>query len=139
MWWGSSPRWVRWVTAGYVIGFVEGMCAHIRDLFDHRWHAYDYASAPLRVFDYSLLLLDPLAAFLAVEGRRSGLILAAAIMAADLPSNWWENRRWIQQDPVRIVEYPGLLGIVTLTVFVVATFAGLWREFGKNHRAPQPV
>ncbi|QEV42747.1 hypothetical protein CP978_33160 [Streptomyces nodosus] len=116
--WGGQPVWARWVLAVYVIGFLEGACAHVLDLARDGIHAYAaFPQVPLQVFFVGLVILDPLVVVLVVLVRREGIWLASAVMVADVFANWWGNRHWLQDDPANLVR---LSPVTLFGVFVVA-------------------
>lgn len=75
----------------YVAGFLFGAAVHARDFVLHgpRPYAGDWPLA-LEAFWMALLPLDLLTAgLLAMGRRRSGLVLAAAVMLVDVAVNAW--------------------------------------------------
>ncbi|MFJ3308435.1 hypothetical protein ACIPSA_36360 [Streptomyces sp. NPDC086549] len=72
--WGGQPVWARWVLAVYVIGFVEGTCAHLLDVARGGIHAYaSFQQVALQIFFVSLAVLDPLVAVLVGLVRKEGV------------------------------------------------------------------
>ncbi|RCG16755.1 hypothetical protein DQ392_21230 [Streptomyces reniochalinae] len=136
--WGSVPRWGRWVAAGYVVGFLEGGCAHLLDLLRGGIHVYaPIAAVPWQVFFVGLVVLDPLVVVLVAGRRAAGVWLAGAVMAADVVANWAVDWQWVREDPGWALRPVGLLPITLFGVFVLATCAPLARavESGGRVRA----
>ncbi|MDF3143962.1 MULTISPECIES: hypothetical protein [unclassified Streptomyces] len=133
--WGAQPLWARWVLAVYLIGFTEGTGSHIADLVRGGIHAYaSFPQVSLQVFFVSLVILDPLVAVLVGLVRREGIWLASAVMVLDVSANWWGNRHWLRDDPVRLL---WLLPITVFGLFVVALAIPLYRAVaGAASRSP---
>jgi hypothetical protein len=89
-WAYRTPRWVVSLVCMYAAGllFVDAV-AHLTDLLRHGLRLYDWAPGWLNWYRSSLAVLDPLAAWLLLRGRRGGVTLACAIMATDLAANWY--------------------------------------------------
>ncbi|WP_433453627.1 hypothetical protein ACQPXS_35835 [Streptomyces sp. CA-142005] len=117
--WVGLPLWARWVLAAYVVGLLEGTCAHLLDLTRGGIHAY--ASYPLvsQVLFIGMVFLDPLAAVLVGLLRKEGIWLAGAVMVFDVCANWFGNWSWVRNHPVRLVHPVGLLPITAFGLFVV--------------------
>jgi hypothetical protein len=84
---GAIHRRTRAVIAVYIACFAIGACNHARDFAARGWRPYDFAPWPLEAFWSALILLDTLAIVLLLRWRRAGLLLAAAIMLADVGVN----------------------------------------------------
>jgi hypothetical protein len=113
-----TPRWVVALVLVYVVvlAFV-GAASHIADLLRGGLRPYPWAPGWLNLFWSSLAVLDSLAALLLVRGRRAGVDLSCAIMAADLAANWYA---------VYGVQHSGFLaqpGLQRLTAFALFLFA----------------
>ncbi|MER5756107.1 hypothetical protein [Streptomyces sp. NPDC002088] len=122
----------------YLIGFLEGTCAHLRDLARGGVHAYaSFPQVPLRVFFFGLVVLDPLTAVLVGLLRREGVWLAGTVMVMDACANWVGNWQWVQDDPAGLLHPVGLLPITLFGLFVVAFSVPLHRTAaGAAGRAP---
>lgn len=126
--WSGQPVWARWVRAGYVIGFLEGACAHFLDLVRGGIHAYaSFPRVSLQAFFVSLVVLDPLVVALVASVRRPGVRLAGAVMVLDVCANWIGNWQWLRDDPAELLRPVGLLPITLFGLFVVATLVPLHR------------
>jgi membrane protein HdeD len=70
-------------------GFVIGGAFHLRDIVAGGWMPYRFAPDAMNLFWTMLLPLDLIAAGLILwrRGRRMGVVLGLAIMAADLSVN----------------------------------------------------
>jgi hypothetical protein len=124
----------------YVIGFLEGACAHFRDLFRGGIHAYaSWPHVSIQVFFVSLVVLDPLVAVLVALGRRHGVWLASGVMVLDVSANWIGNWRWLRDDPAGLLSSGGLLSITLFGLFVVASVLPLHRTTATVERKPQAV
>jgi len=83
-----SEARVRVVLGLYIACFGVGACNHARDFISYGWRPYHWGFPLLEIFWTSLIFLDALAiATLLSRFRRSGLLLAAAIMMADVAAN----------------------------------------------------
>lgn len=107
--WGARPPWARWVLAGYLIGFADGTAAHLLAVLA------------------SLVVVDPLVVVLVALVRRAGIVLAGAVMAADLAANLTGNWAAIQRDPAGLLLSAGLAGIGLFGLFVLVTVVPLLR------------
>ncbi|MGW2254721.1 hypothetical protein ACWCXH_31680 [Kitasatospora sp. NPDC001660] len=139
--WGTRPRWVRWVAAVYVIGFVEGSAVHAYDVIVGGLHAYRDWPLPSQLLFHALLVLDPLAAVWVARARPAGPVLGAAVMAADLTANWWENWDGLMRHPLDYLQPVGLLPMTFFGLLVLATAAPLRRSFrrvGRPHGVHRP-
>ena len=121
------PGWAQFCLFVYAACFVEGLGSHIRDLVLYGFHAYDWAVWPWRVMWYSFLLIEPVAVWLALRARWAAAPLGIAIMAGDLPPNWYYNWSAIKADPGLFWAPVGLLPMSSFGLFVVITGVPLWR------------
>ncbi|GAB2567336.1 hypothetical protein [Kribbella endophytica] len=120
--WRTLPRWTRWTLAVYLIGFVEGACAHVLDLARGGIHVYaSFAPLPLQVLFVCLVVLDPLVVVLVALVRPWGVRLACAVMALDVTANWITNWPQLQDDPTSLIRPYGLLPITLFGVFVLGS------------------
>ncbi|MEY9843391.1 hypothetical protein [Streptacidiphilus sp. MAP5-3] len=138
--WGERPRWARWVSIVYVIGFVEGAGSHLHDVIGGGLHAYQGWPMASQILFFSLLLLDPLAAVLVAWGRPAGPLLGAAVMVADLTANYQGNWEELMSEPLDYLGVTGLLPITLFGLFVLATAVPLRRAFRSQlRRTLRPV
>jgi hypothetical protein len=128
------PWWARCALLGSVIGFMDGTGDHIRWMLHGGIHAYAsaYPQVPIQVVFVCLVVLDPLAAVLAVLARRAGVWLACAIMVADMIANWVGNWARITNPQGRLLDTVPWL-ITAFGLFVFATAVPLLRAL---RRAP---
>lgn len=69
-------------------GFAAASAFHLADIVRYGWLPYRFAPLHLNAFWTSLTVFDPLViAALGTGRRRVGLVLAAAIMVADIAAN----------------------------------------------------
>jgi hypothetical protein len=112
----------------YAGGFLEGACSHVLDLVRGGLRAYaGFGSLSLQVFFVALVVLDPLAAVLALRAQPWGLRLAGVVMTLDVLANWYVNWPWIKEDPAGLLRPVGLLPITLFGVFVLASLRPLLR------------
>jgi uncharacterized membrane protein len=131
------PAWARWVLVIYVLGFLDGTGAHVRQLLHSGTHAYAGAQVAIQVLFVSLVLLDPLAALLTGLLRRAGVWLACLIMVADVIANWARNwARIVTTHGHLLATAPWL--ITAFGVFVLATSLPLLQVMRRNG-APGPT
>ncbi|WP_438489386.1 hypothetical protein [Streptomyces sp. S186] len=120
--WRGLARWARWVLVVYVVGFVEGTCAHVLDLARGGIHVYAaFAPVLLQVLFVSLVVLDPLVVVLVGLVRPTGIRLGAGVMALDVFANWFVNWPRLQADPAWLLRPVGLLPITLFGLFVLGT------------------
>ena len=122
--WIGLPGWANLALAVYAIGFLEGTGSHVRDILADGAHAYEWAASPVRAFYYVLVVLDPLAVYLAFRARAAVAPLGVAIMAADLSANWYYNWDGIRADPARVLY---LTPMSLFGLFVALTGVPVWR------------
>ena len=118
--WASLPRWARWVSAIYLVGFADGTADHLRWMSHGGIHAYatSYPQVPIQVFFVAIVALDPLVVVLVGLVRRPGAWLACAVMVLDVAANWVGNWARIQRDPG--ADVPWLITLFGLFVFATA-------------------
>ncbi|MGW2787360.1 hypothetical protein ACWC3X_40185 [Streptomyces populi] len=139
MHWGERPRWARWASVVFVVGFVEGFSSHVRDVLVHGLHVYDGWPEPSRLLFFALFVLDPLVAVLLVFARPFGPLLGAAGMTADLTANYQGNWDGLLHDPLAYMGIVGLLPMTLFGLFVLATALPLHRAFRKIPRQTATV
>ena len=137
--WGAQPRWARWVSAVYVVGFVEGAGSHADDVINGGLHAYRGWPLPSQVLFHAILALDLLAALTIVLVRSAGPLLGAAVMAADLTANWLGNWHQVLRDPGAYAKPYGLSMITLFGLFVLLTARPLHRSFHRAGQRPPAV
>ncbi|MFF3071203.1 hypothetical protein ACFVSN_01545 [Kitasatospora sp. NPDC057904] len=126
--WRAQPRWVRWVLAAHLTGFLEGTAAHALDLVNGGIHVYaSFAPLPLQVYFVALVVLDPLVAALVALVHPAGVRLGRAVMALDVVANWIVNWPQLREDPAWLLRPVGLLPITLFGAFVLATSVPLLR------------
>ncbi|MBF9070889.1 hypothetical protein [Streptacidiphilus fuscans] len=127
--WGERPRWARWVSVIWIVGFVEGTGAHLLDLISGGLHAYHAWPLPSQVLFHALLVVDLLVAVLVARGLPSGPPLGAAVMVTDLTANYQGNWSGLLHEPLAYVGVTGLLPMTLFGLFVVGTALPLGRAF----------
>ncbi|MGV4983820.1 hypothetical protein ACVB8X_05435 [Streptomyces sp. NRAIS4] len=126
--WRTLPRWARWTVVVYTGGFLEGTCFHLLYLVRGGLHAYrGFGPVALQVFFSALVVLDPLAAVLALRARPLGIRLAGVVMTLDVLANWYVNWTWVKEDPAGLLRPVGLPAITLFGAFVLATLRPLSR------------
>lgn len=131
--WSGQPLWARWILAVYLIGFLQGACAHFLDLVRGGIHAYaSFPQVSFQAFFISLAILDPLVVVLVALVRPVGIWLAVCVMALDVSANWIGNWPWLQDDPTRLLQPVGLLPITLFGLFVVASSTPLLRAMTRR-------
>jgi hypothetical protein len=124
--WTAAPRAVRTVAVGTVLVLAYGTLVHVAQLVAAGFAPYPALPGWLRVYFVSLTLLDPLAAVLLARGRRSGVVLAVALLITDALANGWAN---YALDPAGGVT-AGRMGqavITALALLVTALAVPMWR------------
>src|SRR5919206_727598 len=131
--WRTAPRAVRAAAVATVLVLAYGTVVHVVQLAAAGGDPYPDLPGWLRGYFVSLTLLDPLAALLLARRRRSGVVLAVAVLVSDAVANGWANHAL---DPAE-----GLTagrvghGVITLVAvgLLVAT-PGLWRATSPAYR-----
>lgn len=126
----SYPSGVKFALAVYALAFAFGTCVHVTILL----HLSGLASHPVSqslMYGYdTLAFLDPLAIFLLLRFPRAGLLLALAIMLADVGV----NTAYMQFHPP-IGRYAADYGAQANSVFlgfVLGSAPFLWPYFGRK-------
>ncbi|MFI9624496.1 hypothetical protein [Streptomyces sp. NPDC052042] len=128
-WTRHAPRWVVALVCAYAAGLLcVGSVAHLSDLLRHGLHPYGWAPDWLNLYWSSLALFDTLAALLLLRGRRTGIDLAALIMATDLAANWYAAYG-IQHST--FLDQPGLQRLTAFAALVLGT-----APFARRHLRP---
>ncbi len=125
--WEGTPRSARGVAAGTVVVLAYGTAVHVVQLAVGGGDPYPALPGWLGAYLVSLTLLDPLAAVLLALRRRSGVVLAVAVLVTDAAANAWAN---YALDPAAGVT-AGRVGQAVITVLAVALLVAtpvLWRE-----------
>ena len=87
--WRSDSRSIRWAAAVLAIVLFYGTAVHVFQFIGSGLSAYPGLPGWLRTYFIALVVLDPLAAFLVVLRRRSGVALAVAVLTTDAVANGW--------------------------------------------------
>ncbi|MGR7025524.1 hypothetical protein [Geodermatophilus sp. URMC 62] len=125
--WQGAPRSARVVAAGAVVVLAYGAVVHVVQVVLGGGNPYPGLPGWLRAYFVSLTLLDPLAAVLLALRRRTGLVLAVAVLVSDAAANAWAN---YALDPAA-GGTAGRVGQAVVTLLAVALLAAtplLWRE-----------
>ena len=123
-WWGGAPALVRRAALALVLVLAYGTAKHVLDLVASGGSPYPELPTWLRVYFVALTVLDPLAAVLLVLRRRSGVVLAVAVLVTDAAANGWAS---YALDPVP----GGRVGQAVITALALAALAAapaLWRH-----------
>ena len=126
MWW-QAPRAVRTVAVGTVLVLAYGTLVHVAQLAVAGFAPYPELPGWLRVYFVGLTVLDPLAAVLLARGRRSGVVLAVAVLVTDALANGWAN---YALDPAGGVT-AGRVGqavVTALALTLAVTAPRMWRH-----------
>ncbi len=105
---------------------LYGTAVHVVQLAAAGGTPYPGMPGWLRAYFVSLTLLDPLTAGLLLLRRRSGVVLAVAVLVSDAAANGWAN---YALDPASGVT-PGRVGQAVITLLALALLAVtplLWR------------
>ncbi|MEX5718028.1 hypothetical protein [Geodermatophilus maliterrae] len=124
--WEGAPRPARVAATAAVAVLAYGTAVHVAQLVLGGGDPYPALPGWLRAYFVSLTLLDPLAAVLLALRRRSGVVLAVAVLVSDAAANAWAN---YAVDPAVGVT-AGRVGQAVVTLLAVALVAAtpvLWR------------
>ncbi|WP_369137917.1 hypothetical protein [Modestobacter versicolor] len=128
--WGGAPRSLRAVVRGFVVLLGYGTAVHLLHLVTGGLDPYPGLPGWLAGYFVSLTVLDPLAAVLLVRARRSGIVLAVAVLTTDAAANGWAA---YALDPAGGVT-PGRVGqavITALALLLLLVAPRLWRYAGE--------
>ena len=89
--WETAPRAVRAAAVATVLVLAYGTVVHVVQLAVAGGDPYPDLPGWLRTYFLSLTVLDPLAALLLAGRRRSGVVLAVAVLVSDAVANGWAN------------------------------------------------
>ena len=107
----------------WILGFLVGTTTHIMDLVAGGVEPYAGFPAGVRLFWVTLTVLDPLTIMLLALRRRAGIVLALAVILADIAVNW---------TVFATIGGLAIYGVVNQTLFaivLVSTASILWRWF----------
>ena len=124
----ASPRWVRVLRYLWIAGFAIGTTTHVLDIVLGGAEVYDGFPTVVRVFWLSLTILDPAVIILLALARRSGIVLALAVILVDIAVNW---------TVFATIGGLSLFGVVNQTLFAVLlalTANRLWKGFSGPSR-----
>jgi hypothetical protein len=124
--WHGAPAPVRRLALGTAAVLGYGTAVHLLQLAAGGTDVHPGLSGWLRGYFVALTLLDPLASALLLRRRRSGVLLAVAVLVTDAAANAWANHGL---DPATGVT-PGRLGqgvITLLALVLLAAAPALWR------------
>lgn len=124
--WDGAPRSARAAAATAVLVLLYGTAVHVVQLAAAGGDPYPELPGWLRTYFVSLTLLDPLAAWLLLQRRRGGIVLAVAVLVSDAAANGWAG---YALDPASGVT-AGRVGQAVVTLLALALLAAtpaLWR------------
>ena len=118
---GGVARSVRIIRILWVVGFFVGTTTPVVDLVIGGPDVYAGFPDVVRLFWVSLTLLDPLAIILIALRLRASVVLAIAIMAADIAVN-------SAMVATHGLPVPGLINQLAFGLLVLATAPLLWKH-----------
>ena len=124
--WDGAPRPARVAAAVVVLVVLYGTVVHVVQLVAAGGDPYPDLPGWLRASFVSLTLLDPLTAGLLLLRRRSGVVLAVAVLVSDAVANGWANHALDSASGVTA----GRVGQAVVTLLALALLAVtplLWR------------
>jgi len=119
--WRGQPQWLCRVVAALALLLVYGTARHIVQLVVAAGEPYPELPLWLRAYLGSLTALDPLAAVLLLRRRRSGVVLAVAVLVTDSAANALANFAFDQAGGVTA----GRVGQAVITVLAVGGVAAV--------------
>ena len=125
--WDGAPVLVRRVVLALVLVLAYGTAVHVVDLVVSGGSPYPEVPTWLRVYFVALTALDPLAAVLLALRRRSGVVLALAVLVTDAAANGWWHYALAHATGVTA----GRVGQAVITLLALAALAAapaLWRH-----------
>ena len=125
--WAPAPRAVRAVALGAVVVLGYGTVVHVVQLVAAGFDPYPEQPTWLRLYFVGLTVLDPLAAVLIARARRSGVVLAVAVLVTDAAANAWADH--VVDDVGGLTAGRVGLAVITLLALVlVLTAPRLWQH-----------
>lgn len=124
--WAAAPQAVRAIALGTVVVLAYGTAVHVVQLVAPG-HPYPEQPGWLRLYFVGLTVLDPLAAVLLARARRSGVVLAVAVLVTDAAANGWANYAVDDAGGVTAGRV-GQAVITALALVLVGTAPRLWRH-----------
>lgn len=124
--WHGAPILVRRAALGLVLVLAWGTAVHLFQLARSGGDPYPGLPGWLRVYFVALTALDPLAAVLLALRRRSGVVLAVAVLVTDAAANGYAS---YGLGPT-VGTTPERVGQAVITVLALAALAlapSLWR------------
>ncbi|WP_299957588.1 hypothetical protein [uncultured Modestobacter sp.] len=112
--------------AGVVL-LVFGSVVHVVHLMAAGTAVYEGQPGWLRLYFVSLTVFDPVAAVLLARARRSGVVLAVAVLVTDAAANGWANHVVDTSAGITV----GRVGQAVITGLAVAALAwapAAWRH-----------
>ncbi len=127
--WVDAPRRVRVVAAATVLLLAYGTVVHVVQLLAAGLAPYPELPGWLRGYFIALTVLDPLAAVLLARARRTGVVLAVAVLVTDAAANGWANLA-LDASPGLTAGRVGTTVITGLALVLLAAARPLWRHAG---------
>ena len=126
MWTGAPPA-VRAVALGTVLVLAYGTLVHVVQLMAAGLAPYPELPGWLRVYFVGLTAVDPLAAVLLARRRRSGVLLAVAVLVTDALANGWAAYALDPAGGVTAARV-GQAVVTALALAVTAAALPMWRH-----------
>lgn len=130
--WEGAPRSTRVIVGAFVLVLAYGTVVHLLQLVASGFNPDPALPDWLRAYFTALTVLDPLAAVLLAHRRRSGVVLATAVLISDAAANGWAN--YALDDTAGITT--GRVGQAVITVLAIALVIALprlWRATSPCH------
>jgi hypothetical protein len=138
----SYPSGVKFALAGYALAFAFGTLVHVTILLHFGPPPHAFVNHPLLhrrlVYGYdTLAFLDPLVIFLLLRFPRAGLLLALAIMLADVGVNTLVD--YMDFHPLLGTPDPGAQANSVFLGFVLGSAPLLWPYLGRKEQWKGPI
>jgi hypothetical protein len=102
-----------------------GGVVHLVQLAVGGWPPYRWAPAWLAIYFTSLTVLDPLAAWMLMRRRVTGLYLAAGVLVTDATANWYATYGLARTNGNSLTTVV-LISLLAIGSVVTARFAQPW-------------
>ena len=139
--WRGQPRWLRSIVAALTLLLLFGTAVHVVQLVVAGGQPYPGLPRWLSIYFVSLTVLDPLAAFLLLLRRRTGVVLAVVVLITDAIANGLANYVFDETAGVTVGRIgQAVITLLALGSLVVVPF--LWRatsRFGPSRVTPRPA
>jgi hypothetical protein len=132
--WCGAPRRVVVAVVAEATVLAYGTMVHLAQLWG-AWPPYPWAPDWLAAYFISLTVLDPLAAYLLLDRRQAGLVLAAAVLVTDACANGYASY-WLLEGTLAARIAQGVISGLAAGSLLLARQARPWMRPHRNPSQP---